>query len=236
MNPKQALMLPIWMFLFLNIISAQHEQENIYSQAEAYYGYNDLLVNGPLYMPQYPRAKGTPFFLSSELFQETILYIKGEKFTNEELQYDIHQDCFFLNKSPENGKTGTLKLSEDILDSVHLGKHIFVKTSSLVKDNFELGFVEIIHRGKETFIAKYSKYLEKSYDEENLFGKYSDLKTDKYLVINGELIPMNSKKAFLKHFNSKKLKLKSYMRKYKIKYRKANPQQMKNLLNYCYEE
>lgn len=236
MNPKQALLLSFWMFMFLNVISAQQEQENIYKQAETYYGYNDLLINGTLYMPKYPKAKGTPNFLSSKLFDETILFIKGEQFYNEALQYDIHLDCFYLNKSTEDGKTGTLKLNQDIIDSVQLGEHLFVKITSFSTEKSELGFVEVIYRGRECFIAKYSRYLEKSYDKENLYGNYSETKTDKYLVKNGKLIPMNSRKAFLNHFSEKKSKLKNFMRKNKIKYRKADPAQLKNLLKYCYEE
>ena len=66
-------------------------------------------------------------------------------------------------------------------------------------------------------------------------GGFSAIYSDKIIIANKKIINVKSKRLFLKLFGSNKKKILEYMKSNNMRYRKANNSQLKQLMQYCYE-
>lgn len=203
--------------------------------AEKYYGTSDLIVNGSMYIVENPGADGTPLFGSGEWFNNTRIYIKGNEFKDEALQYNLEFDFFILKKTLPRGEIINLKFNNLVIDSVRLNEHLFVNSKNIQGFNRDYGFVELIYFEKAVFFIKHNKEFLANYSEQKKYGEYSKQEQKKYLLDNNQVIQLNSKRSFLKHFESIKPEVKKFMKKQNIRYKKASANQLRQLLKFCYD-
>jgi hypothetical protein len=97
----------------------------------------------------------------------------------------------------------------------------------------KFGYVEEVYDRAFYFFVTHHKDFKKEFSESKPHGEYSDQISTRYILEEGQLIKVNSKKAFLSYFDPHKRELKSYFRKNKIRYKKANSGQLYNVLIYC---
>jgi hypothetical protein len=114
-----------------------------------------------------------------------------------------------------------------------MGKYSFVNASLIREAPESFGYVEKVYDREFYFFIHHRKEFKNEYSESKPYGEYSEQISTPYLLKDGQLFKMNSKRDFLSYFEPHKRKLKSYLRKNKIRYKKANSGQLYQLLIYC---
>lgn len=224
--------------LFLSIISrTQHTQqilstgEQLVNYSSKVYGSDDMLVNGRIYVPQHSLAEGHPYF-NVEEWVESQVFIKGHMFDGVKLKFDIELDEFILF-TENNGQKNYIVLNKHYVDSVYMGKYLFVNTTTLKQINEDIGYAELVLNQDILFLVKYKKDFKKEYSETKPYGEYNRQNSYRYLGENNNLVKLNTKKALLEYFKDEKRDIKRYMKKNNIKYKKANSGELFNLISFC---
>ena len=220
-------------------IFAQEQRNNfdesltkIIEYTEFVYGTDDALVNGQPYALKYREVKGHPFFGDDKWSEET-LTVKGKTFHNVKLNYDIESDKLILNTKYNENSYIIIELSNEVIDSFNIQSHHFINAAQLKIDAGEIKFFEQIYKGNFSFLIKHKKILNKAYYDTPPYGRYTKMISVHYIFEKGELKKINSKKSFLKYFHKNKKEIRAFMRKNKIKYKKANHKQLQVLMKYC---
>lgn len=212
---------------------------NCYAQtpvlsANRIYGLNPLLYNGAFYT-FFPAAstKGSQF-LDSKKFVTGSVQIRGKKFNNLLLNYDVYNQKVVLKFKNEMSNMREIVLSTVWLKSFNLGnKHFEVFSFPGVKSKI----YQVIGKGYYEILYTWSK----DYNLSNNYGAtnfvFSKPVRESYLKAGNKLIHYKSNKSFVDLFGSKnKSVLNKYLRKNRIKLnrpKKSGSQAVLNLINYC---
>lgn len=226
-------------FLFLVLFSTtsvaqqtDEKVEELYQHAESIYSTDDLLVNGESYIPSRPRAKGNPYF-NEDLFAKGEVVIHGREFKNVLLKYNLENQSLILRAALASEKYVTLVLRNNLVDLFRLEGVPFVNGGNFFENPALTGYFQLVNHGKETFLIQYEKTFNAVYDRQTPEGSYSKIKKEYYLYDGKELIVVTRKASFLNRFSTHKKEIKAYLRKHKIKYKKASAQSLRQLMNYC---
>jgi len=198
------------------------------------YGSDDMLINGRIYVPLHSLAEGHPYYQVIDWIRGDI-HIKGHTFKEVQLKYDIELDEFILFIKDKKERKNYLVLNRNYIDSVYLGKYLFVNSLVLHQLNKNMGYVEMIYDKNFVFFVKHSKGFKKEFSESKPYGEYAEQKSVNYIFENSVLTKMPSKKSFIEYFPNQKKEIKKYMKRNKIKYKKANSGELFKLLEYCNE-
>ncbi|MCF8367766.1 MAG: hypothetical protein K9G76_01900 [Bacteroidales bacterium] len=207
----------------------------IYQHTENIYGANDLLIKGQIYIPTNSKAANYPYF-DKNAWSTGMVFIKGSKFPEVTLKYDIEQDVFILKNLTSTGENQYIALQKGLIDTVELEGHFFVNSHHILPDKYDLGYVEMIYRGDYIFFTKYFKQFKKVYSDLKPYGEYGKQQHLHYIYKDGNLKKLPSKSTFLTQFSEQKKALKKYLKKNKINYKDAPAQQIRKLISYCNEE
>ncbi|MBN2237922.1 MAG: hypothetical protein JW729_10200 [Bacteroidales bacterium] len=215
-------------------LSAQ-ELSNTESQVSEFanflYRSDDRLLNGKYYKPAHFFALGHPYFINDE-WQNATLYIKGITYKNVLLKYNIEDDVIILKAIYDRRIAKDILLHNKFIDSLAIGTHLFHNTA-----NFEMseniGFAELIYKGGLTAYVKHSIQFKDELSERIKNGLYLDPKRKLYLSSDSLLYPISTKKDLIDFFPERKKDIKAFLRKNKIRYRKANTYQLVNLIRFC---
>lgn len=223
--------------LIFNITSAQDSPEiysSYVSSIDSIYGTDDILVNGGLYFPTHPLAQGNPYLTKTD-WTKGIIFSKGKSFKDVDLQYDLTMDKIVLQKTLNNGKLVKIVLNNELVDSFAFDQKKFVNARWILLDNSVKGFVELIYDKEIRFFVKYHKEYISQFTDSNPYGKYSKVKSARYIYNNNILTKVSNKKSLLKYFELYKKEIKKYLRKNHINYKKANSRQLFDLIDHCNE-
>lgn len=215
-------------------ISAQdlsNKESQVSDFANFLYRSDDRLLNGKYYKPSHFFAEGHPYFMDNE-WQNATLYIKGITYENVLLKYNIEDDVIII-KAVYDGKIAKdILLHNKFIDSLAIGTHLFHNTA-----NFEMseniGFAELIYKGGLTAYVKHSIQFKDELSERIKNGLYLDPKKRLYLSSDSLLYSISTKKDLFDFFPERKKDLKAFLRKNKIRFRKANTYQLVNLIRFC---
>ncbi|HEY9114924.1 MAG TPA: hypothetical protein VIN10_09485 [Bacteroidales bacterium] len=197
------------------------------------YGSSNELINGKLYLPEHPRAKGNPFYDDRSKINGTI-FIKGNKYPGQVFGYNIADEKIVLNVFQKNSSTQfEIELNEVMVDSMIINNTFFINSATNVVPGFEKGFVEIIYKGGFLFIKKHRKTFVNQYSSTSPYGFYTNDDAEYFLIYDTIPIKITSKKSLLKEFETHKKETKKYIKSVKFKFKKASSQQWVNLLDYC---
>lgn len=172
-------------------------------------------------------------FLVDEPFTKGELTIRGIKFTNIYLNYDLYEQEVLLKYHNSNGYASILKISKAWLEEFSIGKSNF---KFIALNGFpEKKIYQVI--GLHTDSIQIYYFIKKELLFNNEYGKSNYTFTPKrssYLLINGVLHPYSNNKTFIKSFdkNTQSL-LKKYLRNNKINVKKSTDATMEQLINYC---
>jgi len=210
--------------------------QKLYRMINDYYGPNQELINGYVYHPADSRRKGTPF-LEGAQWSSVVLYIKGNTYRRESIKYHLAADEIVLKASMQGKRTKLVEMNKYQLDSFNMKGRMFVNSRHYgLKEDDPTYYHVIYDRGGLTFVRHYSKRFVDKYDLNTPYGKYTDVISSDYLIGNHKLHPVDSRYSFLVYFNpSQRKKIKRFILKHRIKYRKAEIKELISLLEFCHD-
>ena len=195
-------------------------------------GADDLLVSGEVYLPEYPKAKGHPYYPDEEWTEGTV-YAAGRAFAGVLVKYNLALDRPLLQTRMPDGQRMQLVLVATLVDSFQILGRTFVRANAVDPAASNNGYFEQVYRGKINLLVRHEKYFVATYSSVSPFGSYSTLRSKSYLLTGGQLIPVSDKRAFLDYFAAKKDLIKQYIRQTRIAYPRATYPQLHQLMHYC---
>lgn len=196
------------------------------------YGADDLVVNGRKYFPEHYNAMGNPYFLT-DVWIDGSLFIEGKRYDHLELLYNIDIERVILKTTIDDSLSVFLVLNNGLIEAFNLGERYFINAKSI--DEGFPGFVELVYNGSFLVFSRHQKSFVSEYTSRTPNGFYSGTKSMLYILIPGQLDKLPTKKAFLNYFSDHHKDINTFMRKQKIKYKKANYIQLNKLFEYCDE-
>lgn len=228
--------------LFIPILKAQNDPsethtsvKSLFQYAESVYGPNDLLVNGVAYKPDHIQAESHPYFLSEE-WQRGMVISNGRAFKEVDLKYNIVSDELVLRAAIKTGAISFIVLNPKLVDAFEIGGHFFVNLPKQHQIESPAPFLELVYEGRQLFLIMHKKLFSAHYTERTPSGIFSKEKKTSYIFDNQQLYKVNNRRSLLKYFKSIKPALRKYMRKNRIRYHKADPHQLNQLMKFCEDE
>ncbi len=206
---------------------------NILDSALRVYRTDDRLVNGKNYKAKHIRAKGHPYFLTSKWTKST-LYIKGITFYDVPLKYDIVDDILIINNVSFDHISKNVILHSFYIDSLRIGSHFFHNTTNL-NSRKGIGIAELIYQGNISAYYKHFNEFKEEYTPSLPFGKYFDPEKKLYLANQDNYTLIRSKKILIKYFEGHEKEVKHFLRRKKIRLKKASANQITSILKF-YEQ
>jgi hypothetical protein len=188
------------------------------------------LYNGTIYNYGSAHIKGHQF-LEKEVFDSGSVTIGSQSFSGLLMNYDIYnQEVLF--KSGEGFQQKIISLPVETIRSFTIGNRSFIIVH---EENQEARIFETIGEQDLKFARSWSKDLLTSNDNSIYNFKFSKPAHTTFLSDGESLDHLNSRKDLLKAFpESYKSELKKFMRKSKIRFRKASSIELLKLINYSY--
>ncbi len=194
------------------------------------YGLDPLLYNGVLYNSSYPTTvKGDQFFLGSNYLKGEAT-IRGIKYKNLDLNYDICKQELLLKYLSSNNAFNIIMISKAWLEDFSIGEIRFGFYSTPETAN---RIYQVL--GNDSIKLLY--YWKKDLELDNTFGNSSlsfNTKKQQNILINKSLKRFHNNRSFVHQFTKEKqILIKKYLHQYKIKVNKESDQKMEKLINYC---
>ena len=199
------------------------------------YGSDEALVNGTSYQQSNARADGDPFFYSPE-WENAKITISNKIFEVQSLKFDIADEKLVLHITMQSGAKIPILLNNEFIENFELHQCYFVPSQAYFIDNEVKGFVDLVYTRSFTFVTKYKKEFVKMYTKVNPNGKFSETQANHYLIRNGVITRIKSKKGIVKAFEPYKKEISKYMKMNHIKFKTADHQQLSLLLKFCDEQ
>jgi hypothetical protein len=214
--------------------AVNHSIKSLIIQTDSLLGADDELVNGKIYIQENMLAEGYPFFLSTN-WQSGNVVINGKKHDGLFLKYNLYTDELVLKAERKKGGAAVISINNEFVESFDLESRHFVNSMNFNIKGIQTDFVELLYEGNFVFFVSYTKAFNNDYNIKTPYGSYAKTKSSYFLLQNGKLNSISSKKALLKYFESDKKKIKKFMKTNKIKYAKASYDQLRDLMQYCDE-
>lgn len=211
---------------FCSTLSCQENPDTVY-------GLDPVLYNGTLYASYMPgNVNGHPYLFSSG-FEPGYVIIKGRKFDNVLLNYDIFNQKLLLKYQDLNGSGRIILLSQAWMNVFSLQDKQFeyIDAGTGQKKLFQV-------IGNDTLKILYSwkKELSLSNQAGNTGYYFSDPVKTMYLYGNNGLYRFRNNRNFIDFFYPEiKSKIAIYLRENRINVRKASDRNMLLLINNCNE-
>ena len=193
-------------------------------------GCSDLLVNGPLYFQANRQANGSPYLFNEE-FEDGVVYTGETEFKNSSLNYDISVQELLLLITTSNDSRVVISLSDALIDSFMFSKYLFVNPVKIGLTS-DFTYLHKINNGKFTMYIGYQKDFINRFNNTNPYGKYGSSKRSIVITDNQKINNISSKKTLLRLFPSISKDLLIFLRKNKIKLRKASSDQLAYLMEF----
>ena len=198
-----------------------------------WYGSSDLLVNGRPYRPEHPRASGHPYF-GEDHFQKASVFIKGRKFEQVDLLYNVERDELILKHQLTNKNRVQLKLTTALVDSFVLNGQVFVNNMYGPPTGGGQGYLKKLYKGQWQLYIRMEKDFYPLYSNKNPYGRYGKTDLIYFLVdSNGKMEKVKNKRSLLKFFGENKKAVRRFMKKISFRFKKASDIQWYELMKFC---
>jgi len=195
---------------------------------------NQRLLNGIYYENPYHDAIGHPFLNEGDFHQGSVIF-QGTRFDQVRMKYDVYQQQLLISPKADDPMMMIL-LSNEFLSEFYMGEAHFKKHPLDEEGNT---FYQVIWEEEhiKCFYTWYRfRYKEVGEGAHTKF-RFSDLKHNRYLEINGKLSRYKNKGSFLKLIPREiKSQVKAYLKTNAIKLNTADMEQIKAVLQYCQKE
>lgn len=207
------------------------ELQLLVSKTDSLLGADDELINGKIYIQENLLAQGHPFFLTND-WQAGSVKVNGKEHDGLFLKYNINTGELILKAERKRGGASVIALNNEFIETFIIGDRFFINAMNFDVKGIQTDFVELLYQGRFNFFVSYSKSYNNDYTTKTPYGTYGKISTSYFLMQENQLTNITSKNAFLNYFITGKKEIKKYMKKNKIKYGKANFDQLSNLMEY----
>jgi hypothetical protein len=190
-----------------------------------------LIQNGIYYSYPYYNALGHPF-LDQKEFDIGSLDFKGKHYKGLSLNYDLFNGLVILSWESEGMLQMCLLAPEFVSGFSVKGKHF-------VKPDIQEGKAEFLQLVSETprvscYYDWYKERREVRDSGNRSTYSFSDQKSRRYLLLDGELYRYKSNKSFTKLFpETSRDFLKTYLHENRLQVMESNDEAMEDLIRYC---
>ncbi len=201
--------------------------------SEKIYGPDNVLINGSSYVISHPSANGNPF-LGDNKFTPSTINLKGRSFNNVLIKYDIEFQMVILKVDNSYGSK-IITLRDNYIKAFNLHNKHFINLKEKGINDKSIKFLELVYDGSFIFGNYYSKSFLSIYSNKYPNGKYTKTKVSHYLFLNNKKINIKNKRDLLLVFPEHKHDIKKFIKKNKIKFRKATNADYFKIMHYCDE-
>jgi hypothetical protein len=216
-------------FLLFNLsgISAQKSGTG----SDNVYGSDPSLYNGRRYIFFLPsNTRGNQYFTDPH-FEKGSVKIRGIIYNDLELNYDIYNQQLILQYKDYMGAASLLIISDAWLESFSFKSMNFELISS--QDTLKRIF-QVLGTGQDRILYHWKKELNLESFQGSQNHMFSNAKKEMNLQSGNQMLRYWNNKSFYSLFESeKRVAVKGYLRKNKIRVKKATDQVMTGLINYC---
>lgn len=217
------------LILAISFYTCMGQSQETLNGSDRFYGLDQTLHNGKkyTYAPP-PGCTGNQYF-ESPFFAEGAVTIEQITFSKVRLNYDIYNQLLLLQFPNENSPWNVLEISRAWLRSFSIGNKYF----ELLTFNGEEKFYQVLGEGQIKILYYWRKTLELENTIGHYFYKFSPGIRDFYIVMDGQLIPVTSKRALVKLFPPEKQgDIRSYLRKNKVNLKKSPDKTMTDMITH----
>jgi len=162
-----------------------------------------------------------------------VVYIHGNIYPVDRLKYDLSNHKLVAKHIRQNGTSQKVILSHLLVDSFRLSNQLFVNQHIILDKKGNSSYLEQIFTDKLSFYRIQKKVFNANYNSITPYGKYSDLKSVFYLLLNGEQHKITRKKEFFACFPMRKHQINKYMKDNSFIWKEMTSAQFSNLLKFC---
>lgn len=221
------------LIFFLNSFYCQSQPPsevdyNSNTNIDKIYGLNQTLYNGILYNAYYPTNIKGDQFINGKTFKNGEVTIKGVRYTNLELNFDIlKQEVILKYVNPEN-ITSSIMISKAWLESFSIENSRFIVLDIPKNTN---SIYQVLGNGNTVILYSWKKELKLNAANTNMEFY---LHKEQYVYSNNTLRKYHNTTSFLKLFpKENQIDIKEYIKKNRIHVKNASDQKMEELINYC---
>lgn len=212
-------------FLFVcGNVKAQGSINDLKECVASKYGASSMLYTGKAYLAKYPKASGHPFLLSNEWKASEIKY-NGKVYKNMPLKLNVEDEQLLLYSELASGHP-----AEIVIDPTKMAYCIINNKKIIYVENEDLGYVEVLYKGKILLVEEIDKYFKASFSELHPYGKYSDSKQSFFIIENNELLEVNSKRDLNSFFPEQKKIIRKHLKSKKLKWKRMTKEQKIELI------
>jgi hypothetical protein len=223
------------LFICLHPLNAQSFQTDsfktnpLYAEFERIYGFNHELINGVQFYNKYFRIQNHPYFQTEKSHLGSVT-IDGKKFSNLLLNYNIYEQTLTHEYSYFFEGLQKIILNMSSVDAFTLEDHFFEK---LNLNGTPPLFYQVIRSEGLTCHIHWDKTIITNVSSSSYVESFSDPRRTYYLGINNQLLPFKNARTFLDALPANSIKqVKKYLRHKRIKFSKASPHEIKELLDF----
>jgi len=193
-------------------------------------GFDADLYNGTIYNFGSVHIKGHQY-LENETFESGSVAIDAHTFADLSLNYDIfHQEILF--KSREDFQQKIISLPVETIKSFSIGPRTFIV---MQEEDWDVQIYETIGDQDTAFFRAWSKEIETTNDNSIYSYEFSKPSSTTYLSDGKSLHKIRWRKDILEVFpETIRSDIKKFMRKHRIRIRKAPFNELRMLIDYCY--
>jgi hypothetical protein len=195
------------------------------------YGHDPLLYNGRIYSFFPPEGTGGNQYLNDEFDKQGSLKVRGVTFTNLALNYDIYNQLVVLEYKNNLGSTELIEVSAAWLEEFNLGgRHFEIKNGT---DTTRRIF-QVLGEGTEKILIFHRKDLKLDTRTASKDHFFADAIREMYVETGNKTLRFKNNRSFVSDFSlGRQDAVKKYLRKHKIRVKKASDYLMTELINYC---
>jgi len=170
------------------------------------------LYNGREYNPFSENSNDHPYFESEYWEQGSITYY-GERYDSVAMQYDLLNDVLVIEHYDQSGYMAEVLLHTEKVDHFDLLGHTFFRLSADTAHVLGLrsGFYDLLYDGEHKVFCKRRKLLKERIESGAVKVDFL-VRENFYLVKEGRVYPLKSKKSVLKVLADKRRALNQYVR------------------------
>jgi hypothetical protein len=194
------------------------------------FGSDPLLFNGRFYTFSPPLKTEGNQFLHDTDFEEGSVTIRGVKYNNLLLNYDVYNQQIVLKYNTRGNAVNFIVLSEAWLESFTAGGLLFeiLAFTDSIKHIYQ-----VIGSGNNRILYSWGKKLSLDIFVGTSKHVFSEPLKQMFLLSNNRILSFSNNRSFSALFNERRTDVIKYLRAERINVKRASDKSMYQLINYC---
>ena len=195
---------------------------------------SDILLNGREYNYYFYPHISTPLIPADPVPSASII-IQGTSYENIMLLYDTYKEMvvYYDPYNQNNNIICPVAINRDIIDEFTLSlstgrvRFNYLEFPDNLNGKLNSGFYEMVYDGECQFLIHHTSVLIKEAGRDTYHYK-----TERYIINAGNLYKIKGKKSLLEALSDRATEVKKYIKRSKIRVRRAEKDQLKSVVNY----